>query len=204
MKIHVSSSAFVKVLRSSFEEYIQRRPENFRCCPTPECGFIYRCATTSGAGLPGYTCPNCFEPLFTSCHAQHGGYTYAEYKDIASGGLKALEKLKRELNIKDCPKCSTPMEKVDGCNHITCGGCKAHICWVCMSVFARSKLCYDHMVKQHGGIGIELGIGLDEQAALSREKKTRFRLWQTRQFPSLDSIAAISVLAAHLYDYEQS
>jgi hypothetical protein len=40
---------------------------------------------------------------------------YAEYKDIALGGYKALTKLKRELNIKDCPKCTTPMEKIEGC-----------------------------------------------------------------------------------------
>jgi hypothetical protein len=159
LKVHISSSAFDQLLRSSFGEYIQRRPESFRCCPTPECGFIYRCATSSGGGLPAYNCPNCFELLCTSCHAQHGDYTCAEYKDIASGGLEALEKLKKELNIKDCPKCSTPMEKVDGCNHMTCGGCKAHICWVCMSVFVRSDLCYDHMNRQHGGIGIEFGFG---------------------------------------------
>lgn len=158
MKDHVSSSTFDEVLRSSFGEYIQRRPENFRCCPTPECGFIYRCATVSEAGLPGYVCPNCSEPLCTSCHAQHGDYTCPEYKDIASGGLEALEKLKKELNIKDCPKCSTPMEKIDGCNHMTCGGCRAHICWVCMSVFEKKDLCYEHMNRQHGGIGIEFGF----------------------------------------------
>lgn len=155
LKVHISSSAFEEVLRSSFEEYTQRRPESFRCCPTPECGFVYRCATTSSKGLLGYVCPNCLDPLCTSCHAQHGEYTCAEYKDIASGGLQALEKLKKELKIKDCPKCSTPIEKVDGCNHMTCGGCKAHICWFCMSVFARSDLCYKHMNTEHGGIGVD-------------------------------------------------
>ncbi|KAF2847212.1 hypothetical protein T440DRAFT_457067 [Plenodomus tracheiphilus IPT5] len=149
LKVDISSSAFDGMLRSSFEEYIQRRPQSFRCCPTPECGFIYRCATTSGPRLIGYRCPGCFEPLCTSCHAQHGEYTCAEYKDIASGGLEALEKLKKELNIKDCPKCSTAMEKVYGCNHMTCGGCKTHICWVCMSVFESAEPCYKHMLKEH-------------------------------------------------------
>ena len=101
-------------------------------------------------------CAKCFEPLCISCHSRHGEYSCAEYKEIASGGYEALAKLKRELNIKDCPKCTTPMEKTEGCNHMTCAGCKAHICWVCMAVFDTDGPCYEHMTKAHGGIGLGL------------------------------------------------
>lgn len=153
---HLPSLAFEKLLTSSCEEYIRRHPESFRYCPTPDCGFIYRCAQDSDAKSFEHTCPNCFEPICTSCHVRHGGYSCAEYEDIASGGHKALEKLKRELNIKDCPKCTTPMEKTEGCNHMTCRGCRSHICWVCMAIFETSGPCYDHMNKQHGGIGLEV------------------------------------------------
>ncbi|EXJ91896.1 hypothetical protein A1O3_00446 [Capronia epimyces CBS 606.96] len=185
---HLPSSVFETVLQSSFEEYIQRHPEAFHYCPTPDCGYVYRCSgpdtsnittsnTTAIAASSStqnqnqsqnqsqkhnqtqkpYSCPSCFEPICTSCHARHGNYTCAEYKDIASGGYEALQRLKRELNIKDCPKCTTPMEKTEGCNHMTCGGCKAHICWVCLAVFDQSGPCYDHMNKEHGGIGLGLG-----------------------------------------------
>lgn len=156
LKDHVSSSVFEAVLKSSFEDYVQRHPETFRYCPTPDCGQIYRCTTSPGSKPPTYTCSNCFERLCTSCHARHGEYTCAEFKDIASGGHAALERLKRELNIKDCPNCTTPMEKTEGCNHMTCGGCRAHICWVCMKVFESSGPCYSHMNKVHGGIGLGL------------------------------------------------
>lgn len=158
LKDHLSSLTFEKVLKSSFEEYIHRHTEAFRYCPTPDCGFIYRCTADHGSRSLAYTCPNCFEPICTSCNARHGGYSCIEYKDIASGGRKALERLKRELNIKDCPRCTTPMEKTEGCNHMTCGGCKSHICWVCMAVFETSGPCYDHMNKKHGGIGLEFDI----------------------------------------------
>ena len=161
LKDHLSSLAFEIVLKSSFDEYIKRRPEEFCYCPTPDCGYIYRCTAASGSKRLAYTCPNCFEPLCISCRAPHGEYTCAEYKDIVSGGREALEKLKRELNIKDCPKCTTPMEKTQGCNHMTCGGCKAHICWVCMEVFETSRPCYDHMNKEHGGIGLGLQHFID-------------------------------------------
>lgn len=157
---HLSSSVFEMVLEFSFKEYIQRHPEAFHYCPTPECGYVYRC-TASSSKPPAYICPNCFEPLCTSCHARHGDYTCAEYKDITSGGYEALERLKKELNIKDCPKCTTPIEKTEGCNHMTCGGCRAHICWVCMAVFETSGSCYSHMTKNHGGIGLGLERFMD-------------------------------------------
>lgn len=65
-----------------------------------------------------------------------------------------MEKLKKELNFKDCPKCATVFEKMEGCNHITCGGCQAHICWVCLAVFDTQGPCYKHMTRVHGGIGL--------------------------------------------------
>jgi IBR (half RING finger) domain-containing protein len=207
---HISSSTFETVLESSFENYIQRHQDVFRYCPTPDCGYIYRCSISSDPNpsahtcpkffegtilenlfedyvqghqrvvryclTPGcwyiyrcpissdrnppvHTCPNCFEALCTYCHVQHGPYSCAEYKDIASGGQEALRKLKKELNIKDCPKCTTPIEKTEGCNHMTCWACKAHICWVCLAVFDGSGPCYKHLTEAHGGIGIDDGEG---------------------------------------------
>ena len=155
----LSSSAFENILQASFEEYVKRHPESFHYCPTADCGYIYRCSKASN--LKPHTCPNCFESICTTCHASHGKYTCAEYTDIASGGLEALARLKKELNIKDCPRCSTPMEKTDGCNHMTCIGCKAHICWVCMAVFETGGPCYDHMNQVHGGIGLGLERFID-------------------------------------------
>lgn len=155
LQSYLPSFAFESALKNSFQEYVKRRPDSFRSCPTPDCGHIYRCTEFGGLKKPEYICPNCFEPLCTSCHAQHGDYTCAEYKDIVSGGIEALEKLKKELNIKDCPRCKIPMEKTTGCNHMMCAACKVHICWVCMAVFANSEPCYAHLTEQHGGWGLD-------------------------------------------------
>jgi IBR domain, a half RING-finger domain len=154
LKERLSSSLLESVLESSFKEYIQRRPTELKYCPTPDCGYIYRCAALSEPAP--HTCPNCLGSLCPFCHAEHRGHTCVEYKDIASGGYEALERFKKEQNIKACPKCSTLMAKSEGCNHMTCWACKAHICWVCMAVFNESGPVYDHMNKKHGGIGLGL------------------------------------------------
>lgn len=144
---HLSSVAFEGLLERSFMSTVQRTPHKLRFCPTPDCGYIYRATESAGT----HTCSNCLQRTCSSCNEPHVEMTCAEYKDIKSGGYAAFEKLKKEVGIKDCPECKTPLEKISGCNHITCVGCKAHMCWVCMMTFPSGELVYDHMDKMHGG-----------------------------------------------------
>jgi hypothetical protein len=144
---NLPSVAFEDLLERSFMSTVQGTPNKLHFCPTPDCGYIYR--TTKSAGT--HTCSNCLQRTCSLCHEPHVEMTCAEYKDIKSGGYAAFEKLKKEVGIKDCPECKTPLEKISGCNHITCVGCKAHICWVCMMTFPSGELVYAHMGKMHGG-----------------------------------------------------
>mmetsp|Transcript_32887 Transcript_32887/g.47510 ORF Transcript_32887/g.47510 Transcript_32887/m.47510 type:complete len:1304 (-) Transcript_32887:148-4059(-) len=35
-------------------------------------------------------------------------------------------------NTKRCPRCNTPIEKDEGCNHMSCRKCRKEFCWICM------------------------------------------------------------------------
>lgn len=148
LKENLSSTAFEDLLESSFASYVRRRPHIFRYCPTPDCNQLYR---TEEASMES-TCPKCVVTICKSCHIAHENMTCAEHKE-AILGVQAFEKLKISDGYKDCPQCGTTMDKMGGCNHIVCTGCKIHICWVCLESFEISRACYDHMREKHGGIG---------------------------------------------------
>ncbi|KAK3299623.1 uncharacterized protein B0H64DRAFT_337702 [Chaetomium fimeti] len=149
----LSSATFEAVLEASFASHVRRHPANFRYCPTPDCDQVYRASTPSGASAAAaatFTCTKCLAATCTACHSAHPGISCAEHKDIVSGGYEALERIKKELGVKDCPGCKTAIEKTYGCNHMTCPGCRTHICWVCMATFGAGQACYDHMSREHG------------------------------------------------------
>lgn len=37
----------------------------------------------------------------------------------------------KEKNVKFCKVCFAKLEKISGCNHITCSYCKYEFCWLC-------------------------------------------------------------------------
>jgi len=54
---------------------------------------------------------------------------WVEKESAESENLKWIK-----ANTKKCPKCRTPIQKNQGCNHMTCrtaGGCGHEFCWLC-------------------------------------------------------------------------
>jgi RNA recognition motif-containing protein len=142
----LSSTQETDLLQSSFLSYTHTHSENYRYCPTPDCKVVYRPGKTGSTTV--FRCPSCLARICATCHVEfHEGLTCEEHRD---DGIQALQQWKDEHGIKSCPKCSTPIEKNGGCNHMECFMCHSHICWVCMKLFPPGDVIYVHMMKTHG------------------------------------------------------
>ncbi|XP_058600927.1 E3 ubiquitin-protein ligase RNF14-like [Onychostoma macrolepis] len=40
-------------------------------------------------------------------------------------------------NCKQCPSCGANIQKLQGCNKMTCSSCKQYFCWLCLAVLSR-------------------------------------------------------------------
>lgn len=145
---NITSFAFEMMLELSFTSFIHHNYESFRHCPTTNCGQLYRCSMdinpNTTAGLR--TCLKCRHIICNSCHGRHIGVTCADYENY-----HAMEKWKRDHNIKDCPKCGASMEKSPGHDYVMCPGCESELCWICMARFPADGRVRQHLNDAHGG-----------------------------------------------------
>jgi hypothetical protein len=155
-----------KLFKASLSSYVKARP-GLRNCPTPDCSSIYQIYTGphkdnlkkqpkgTETPIPTFHCPGCLSAICTRCQLPtHYPYTCADAVDISRGGEKLFSKWKAKNDVRDCPKCHTPIEKTDGCNHMACAACNSHLCWFCMELFDASEDVYEHMESQHAGLGL--------------------------------------------------
>lgn len=125
------------LVQVSLRSYIAANQKIVHVCPTPDCDMVYnvsedgRCFLCSHCGV--MTCTKCHEPY-------HDGLSCDMYQAGKKGEKEFEEWMKQDPeNRKRCPKCSTPIEKRDGCNHLHCTTCQAHICWFCLRYFNSSS-----------------------------------------------------------------
>ncbi|KAG7093612.1 hypothetical protein E1B28_007277 [Marasmius oreades] len=140
-------TTFHALAEAAFTSHIDTHPAEFHYCPSPDCTQVYRPAP------PGTVlqCPSCLVKICPRCHVEyHEGFDCPEKE----GGDRLFDEWARDHGIKHCPGCKIPIERTEGCNHVTCTRCRSHICWVCMETFPRGEGIYSHMRAEHGGIGI--------------------------------------------------
>lgn len=143
------------MVSAALRDYIEKNGDGYKNCPTPDCKMIY---VISDVGKP-FICSNCGIKTCTKCHEQyHTGLSCEMYRS-GKGKDEKLEEWMQEdpQNRKRCPKCTSPIEKNEGCNHVHCLKCKAHICWLCLKYFKKSGQCYEHQPYCPANQGIGAG-----------------------------------------------
>ena len=134
---------------TSVKSYMMANKHAVRSCPTPNCDMVY---VVSDDGKR-FICSHCGIHLCTKCHDQyHDGLTCAMYQAGKHGEKEFEEWLRENPRMrKRCPKCTAPIEKIDGCNNVYCEHCHTSICWMCLAYFDSSQKCYAHLHQSHGG-----------------------------------------------------
>lgn len=106
------------------------KDQNKVVCPTPDCGTIY---INDRKGVQPINCQKCNKVFCSQCSKQHNrSTTTCEQHRIAS--MTADERANEEWlkRVKPCPQCKSNIERIDGCNYMTCEKCKFGFCWLCL------------------------------------------------------------------------
>eukprot|EP01028_Stygiella_incarcerata_P007655 TRINITY_DN318_c0_g1_i2.p1 TRINITY_DN318_c0_g1~~TRINITY_DN318_c0_g1_i2.p1 ORF type:complete len:494 (-),score=90.89 TRINITY_DN318_c0_g1_i2:133-1614(-) len=133
----IPESLFKRVLPKDkyevFSRYLLRSfvddNPNVRWCPAPGCGRAIFCATAVSRKV---VCSCGHEFCFQCSREPHqpapcellSDWEQKEKDD--SGNSKWLV-----AYSKECPNCKRPINKDEGCNHMTCSVCGHEFCWIC-------------------------------------------------------------------------
>jgi hypothetical protein len=138
----LNAEQFDKLVQASFLAHVHSNSQEFHFCPTPDCMQVYRNAPRDVK----LQCPSCLARICPKCHSEYHEDTKCEdCEDL-------FQQWAESHGVKNCPGCRSPIERNEGCNHITCVRCQTHMCWVCMKTFPKGEGIYDHMRSIHGGV----------------------------------------------------
>lgn len=165
-------------------------------CPSPGCEFII-INPRVGAGTTDVFC-DCGYGFCFKCNKDAHVPLDCYYRDLfeqkmkEDSGASDNSELWVKVNTKKCPKCQTPIQKNQGCMHMTCGKCKYEFCWLCMGDYWKHSaetgvgLCgsYADVVKfNRANVGeIEERIRLDWKM----RKFAHYATWYNEHLRSVD------------------
>ena len=124
-----------KYEKYSMNNYILNHKDNYSCCPTAGCEYVFYFEE----GENRFLCPLCQKEYCLNCkdiwHKQMTCQEYQDTKDVKKCDDKFL-KFVRGKNYKICPVCGVWVEKTQGCNNMKCR-CGNHFCYKCGKVIPK-------------------------------------------------------------------
>ena len=148
----VTRQLFEGLAEAAFAKYMDDHPNELKYCTTADCQQIYRRHPTPGESKD-LQCPSCFKTVCTSCDDEpHEGISCEDMKRRKeTETTDYFEQTAASNGLKKCPSCSKWIQKIEGCNHMTCT-CGTHFCWRCGQGFGSGNEVYNHLRDMHGGI----------------------------------------------------
>lgn len=137
------------LLRSYVEKHKQ-----MKWCPAPGCEYAVKvfdedltgngaCYDVSCICSKSF-CWNCAEEVHSPVDCDTVGKWILKNKDDSQNAQWIV------VNTKPCPKCKTPIEKNNGCNHMRCKPpCGQNFCWLCLGQLGCKCNGYNRAVTQN-------------------------------------------------------
>ena len=107
-----------KLFASKYRAYTTQLATDAKWCPTPDCDTV---VSTKNAKKNLATCPTCSRQLCIQC----GDFSHLDSECVSN------ELNYTRLQIKKCPTCFTPIQRIDGCNEMHCTRCDNFFCYRC-------------------------------------------------------------------------
>ncbi|KAF5188565.1 E3 ubiquitin-protein ligase arih1, partial [Thalictrum thalictroides] len=131
INVLVSDEAKAKYARYLLRSYVEASRKS-KWCPAPGCGYAVEFVL--GSGSYDVSC-KCTHSFCWNCTEEV--HRPVECDMVAKWILKNSAESENTTwilaNSKPCPKCKRPIEKRDGCMHMTCTPpCKFEFCWLCL------------------------------------------------------------------------
>ena len=124
-----------KYEKFSMDNYLLNHKDNYSCCPTAGCEYIF----FFEEGENRFLCPLCNKEYCLFCKdIWHKGLKCQEYQD--SKDVKKLDdkflNFVKGAHYKICPVCKIWVEKTKGCNNMKCR-CGNNFCYKCGKVIPK-------------------------------------------------------------------
>ncbi|GBG26191.1 E3 ubiquitin-protein ligase dbl4 [Hondaea fermentalgiana] len=144
---------------------------NIRWCPGKHC----ECAVLASGAVKEVRCTGCDQLFCFKCGAD--AHAPVSCKGLAAWQEKCLNESETAnwilAHTKVCPKCSTRIEKNQGCNHMTCRMCRHDFCWICLQPWSEHGTTtggYYNCNKFEGGTS----DGNEDTAARAKKELDRY------------------------------
>ncbi|CAN6236566.1 unnamed protein product [Urochloa humidicola] len=159
----------------ALRSFVEEGGGGVKWCPAPGCTLAVELAAGGAAAA-----------MDVFCECRHGfcwGCGEEAHRPVSCGTVRAwlaknasdAESAKWVLaNTKLCPSCRRPIEKNQGCNHMTCRApCRHQFCWLCLDPWKSSHHCSRYYDYGHQPRELDKDMSAQGKAARKEEAERR-------------------------------